>query len=76
MFHLLRLAIWVVGAAVVGSFLLNFFHYQIDWSYVRESRNRCFGAALECQQDIAKNGSGNARCKVACFEFSKLVEKQ
>ncbi len=76
MFHLLRLAIWIAGATVVGSFLLNFFHYRIDWEYVRESQNRCFGAALECQRDIAQNGSENARCKIACFEFSKLVRKQ
>ncbi len=76
MFHLLRLAIWIVGAIVVGSFLLDFFHYQINWSYVQESQSRCFGAALECQQDIVKNGTENARCKVACFEFSKLIKKK
>lgn len=76
MFHLLRLAIWIVGISVVGSFLLNFFHYQVDWSYVRESQSRCFGVAVECQKTIQKEGAENAKCPVACFEFGKLIEKQ
>lgn len=76
MFHLLRLAIWIVGAVVVGSFLLNFFQYAINWSYVQESQSRCFGVALECQKNIVESGATNAQCHIACFEFSKLIKKQ
>lgn len=76
MFHLIRLAIWIVGAVVVGSFLLNFFHYKIDWDYVSESQRRCFGVAIECQKTIQKEGAENAKCPIACFEFGKLVKKK
>ncbi len=76
MFHIIRLAIWVVGAVVVGSFLLNFFHYEINWNYVKESQSRCFGVAIECQKTIEKDGVEKARCPVACFEFSKLIKKK
>ena len=76
MFHLIRLAIWIVGATVVVSFLLNFFHYEIDWKYVRESRERCFGVLTECQKTIQEEGAENALCRISCFEFLKLVKKQ
>ncbi len=76
MFHLIRLAIWIVGLTVIGSFLLNFFDYQIDWDYVKKSQSRCFGVAIECQKTIQKEGAENAKCPVACFEFMKLIKKK
>jgi len=76
MFHLIRLAIWIIGLSVIGSFLLNFFDREIDWKYVEESKSRCFGVALECQKTIQEEGAENARCPVACFEFDKLVKKK
>lgn len=73
MFSLLRLTISIVGITVIGSFLLNFFDREIDWEYVTESRERCFGVAIECRKTVQKEGIENARCPVACFEFSKLT---
>jgi hypothetical protein len=76
MFHLVRLAIWIIGLTVVTNFLLNFFDHEIDWDYVKESQSRCFGVAIECQKTIQKEGAENAKCPVACFEFGKLVRKK
>lgn len=76
MFHIFRFIIWFVGTIVVVSFLLNFFHYEIDWKYVKESQQRCFGIAIECQKTIEKEGAKNAKCPIACLEFKKLVKKK
>ena len=76
MFHLIGTVIWVVGATVVGSFLLNFFGYQVDWNYVKEIRGRCFESTLECRKQISSEGAENAKCNIACFEPARLIEKQ
>jgi len=76
MFLLLKTAIWITGALVVGNFLLQFAHYEIDWNYVSESRERCFGTLNKCQAEVIREGTNNAKCELSCFELKKLVQKQ
>lgn len=76
MFFLLKTAIWITGAFVVGNFLLQFAHYEVNWQYVSESRERCFGTLNQCQAEVIREGTNNAKCELSCFEFEELIRKQ
>lgn len=76
MFLLLKTAIWITGALVVGNFLLQFAHYEVNWKYVAESRERCFHTLNECQSTVIREGTNNAKCELSCFEIGNLIQQQ
>lgn len=77
MFALIKLVIWVTGAAVVGYFVLQHFGYEVNWNYWDERKAVCQEKITQCRQDLIKKGIDGAKehCNFQCVDPSLLIRK-
>ena len=78
MFHLLRLAIWIAGIAVIVHFGLRYFGYDINWNYWNEQKADCQQKLVACQKDLLATGINGAKqtCAWDCVDPKILIRKQ
>lgn len=76
MFHLLKLIIWIVGIAVVGFFVLQYFGYEVNMNYFNESKAACQERLNQCSKELIEQGTKNAKCDFNCLDPKLIIKKQ
>ncbi|HBO16923.1 MAG: hypothetical protein UR69_C0001G0114 [Candidatus Moranbacteria bacterium GW2011_GWE2_35_2-] len=76
MFGLIKSIIWIVGFAVVASFALDYFGYEINKGYFSERKGECQQKLKECQKEVLHQGLDNAQCKFDCVDPKLIIKKK
>lgn len=76
MFGLIKSIIWIVGFAVVASFALNYFGYEINKNYFTERKNECQQKLKDCQKELLRQGIDNAQCDFSCVDPKLIINKK
>ena len=78
LFLLFRLIIWLTGLVVIGSFILGYFGYQLNWNYFEDRKNACQEELTQCRKDIVKGGLEGAKenCEFECVDPKLLIHKE
>lgn len=73
MFHLIRLAIWLIGLAFVTTFVLSLFRYEMNWNALKENNATCSAQWQKCWSDGKINP--DQTCSVRCWFEEPLFRK-
>lgn len=76
MFSILKMIIWIAGIIVVGGFVLNYFGYEINMNYFKESKAACEQRLNACGKDLVANGTSNAKCDFNCVDPKVIIKKK
>lgn len=76
MFKLVKFLIWIVGLIVVTHFVLNYFGYEINKNYFKESKTRCEEKLRECRNELIHKGTDNAQCSFNCVDPRLIIKKK
>ncbi len=76
MFKLLKLIIWLVGLIIVSVFILNYFGYEINKDYFKESKLECQKRLDNCAKELVEQGTKNARCNFICADPKLIIRKK
>lgn len=76
MFGLLKTIVWIVGVIVVASFVLNYFGYEINLNYFKESKAACQAEIKQCGENVLKQGTDNAKCDFQCVNPKLIIKKK
>jgi hypothetical protein len=72
MFGLIKAIIWLVGFVVISMFILDYFGYEVNRNYFKESKARCLKELKACQSEYLHQGIDNADCQFNCVD-PKLI---
>ena len=77
-FGLLKIAIWIVGASVIASFLLPYVGYEVNMSYFDERKAACQEKLDQCRKDLLKTGFEGAKetCDWKCVDQKLIIRKE
>ena len=77
-FWILKLAIWLAGVAVIASFALPYFGYQVNMDYFDERKIACQEQLTECRADLIKTGFEGAKktCDWKCVDPKLIIKKE
>ncbi len=77
-FSLLKLIIWLAGAAVVGYLVLQHFGYEVNWNYYEGRKVACQERINQCRNDLIKSGIEGAKekCNFQCVDPQLLFKKK
>jgi hypothetical protein len=76
MWSLIKFAIWIVGLCVVTIFVLNYFGYEINTNYFKESKAACEEKLKDCQSQLIHKGTDGAECNFACVNPKLIIKKK
>lgn len=76
MFTFLKLIIWIVGLFVVSAFVLNYFGYEINRDYFKESKIKCRNLMNQCAGKLIRQGIENAECDFNCVDLKFIIKKK
>lgn len=76
MIKLLKFIIWLVGLAVVAMLVLNYFGYEINKNYFKESKKKCQEKLEACQKELIHQGLDNAKCDFQCVNPKLIIKKK
>jgi hypothetical protein len=76
MFGILKTIVWIVGALVVASFVLNYFGYALNMDYFKESRAKCQEEVKNCTQNLIRQGTDNVNCDFTCINPKLIIKKK
>lgn len=76
MFSLIKFIIWIVGFVVVSAFVLNYFGYEINRDYFKESRSECEKRLSDCGKQFVQQGTQNAKCDFNCVDPKLIIKKK
>jgi hypothetical protein len=76
MFSFIKFIIWVVGLVVVSAFVLNYFGYEINQNYFKESKTECEKRLSDCGKQYMEQGTKNAQCNFNCVNPKLIIKKK
>lgn len=76
MVGLIKFIIWIVGFVVVSAFVLNYFGYEINQSYFKESKMECEKRLSDCGKQYMEQGTKNAKCDFNCVNPKLIIKKK
>lgn len=76
MFKLIKFSIWIVGLVVVTIFVLNYFGYEINRNYFKESKAECQKRLEQCGKNYVEQGVKNAKCDFNCVNPKLIIKKK
>jgi hypothetical protein len=76
MFSLIKFIIWLVGLAVVSYFVLNYFGYEPNMNYFKESKAKCQKEIEDCSKEYVQQGTKNAKCDFNCVDPKLIIRKK
>lgn len=76
MFSLIKSIIWLVGLAVVAMFVLNYFGYEVNKNYFKESKTACLEQLDKCKTQYIEQGTKNAKCEFDCVDPKLIIKKK
>lgn len=76
MFKLIKFLIWIVGLVVVTMFVLNYFGYEINRNYFKESKTECLKRLSECRSELVRKGIEGAQCDFNCVDPKLIIKKK
>lgn len=76
MWSLLKFIIWIVGLAVVSYFVLNYFGYEPNMNYFKESKEECQQRLKDCQSELIHKGTDGAECNFNCVDPKLIIKKK
>ena len=78
---LIRTTIWIVGFIVIASFVLNYFGYQPNWSYLEERRSSCQEELNRCKNDLLEKSKRDdieairSTCSIDCISPKLFIQE-
>lgn len=76
MFKLIKFLIWIVGLIVVTIFVLNYFGYEPNRNYFKESKAKCLKKLSECKNELVRKGTEGAQCDFNCVDPRLIIKKK
>jgi hypothetical protein len=76
MWSLLKFLIWIVGLVVVTLFVLNYFRYEPNKNYFKESKAACQQRLGDCQSQLIHKGTDGAECNFNCVDPKLIIKKK
>ncbi|MFH0969224.1 MAG: hypothetical protein V1804_01825 [Patescibacteria group bacterium] len=76
MWSLIKFIIWLAGLAVVAYFVLNYFGYEPNRDYFKESRTECQKRLSDCQSELIHKGTDGAQCDFNCVNPKLIIKKK
>ncbi|PIP26495.1 MAG: hypothetical protein COS71_00445 [Candidatus Moranbacteria bacterium CG06_land_8_20_14_3_00_40_12] len=76
MISLIKFIIWIVGFIVVSIFVLNYFGYEINQNYFKESKAECEKRLSDCGKQYMEQGTKNAKCDFNCVDPKLIIRKK
>ena len=76
MISLIKFIIWIVGLVVVSAFVLNYFGYEINQNYFKESKAECQKQFNACSKQYVEQGIKNAQCDFNCVNPKLIIKKK
>ncbi len=76
MISLIKFIIWVVGFVVVSAFILNYFGYEVNRDYFKESKSECEKRLSDCGKQFVEQGTKNAQCSFNCVDPKSIIKKK
>lgn len=76
MFSLIKGIIWIVGTIVVALFVLNYFGYEVNRNYFKQSKEKCQQRVEECAKQYLQEGTNNAQCDFNCVNPKLIIKKK
>lgn len=76
MFSILKFIIWTAGLLVVAYFALNYFGYEPNMDYFKESKAECQRRLNDCGKEYVEQGTKNARCDFNCVDPKLIIQKK
>lgn len=72
-----RTLIWITGLIVVTSFVIQYFSYQVNWSYFEERRTDCQERIATCRDTLIESGVDGAKdkCDIVCVDPTLIIKK-
>jgi hypothetical protein len=76
MISVIKFIIWIVGLIVVSAFVLNYFGYEINQNYFKESKTECEKRLSDCSKQYVEQGIKNAQCDFNCIDLKLIIKKK
>ena len=76
MWSLIKFIIWLAGLVVVTYFVLNYFGYEPNMNYFKESKAECQKRLENCGKEYVEQGTKNAKCDFDCVNVGSLIIKK
>jgi hypothetical protein len=76
MISLIKFIIWIVGFVVVSAFVLNYFGYEVNRNYFKESKSECEKRLGDCGKQYMEQGTKNAKCDFNCVDPKLIIQKK
>jgi len=76
MWSLIKFIIWIAGLIVVAYFVLNYFGYEPNLNYFKESKIECQKKLNDCGKEYVEQGTKNAKCDFNCVDPKLIIKKK
>ena len=76
MWSLIKFIIWIAGLIVVAYFVLNYFGYEPNLNYFKESKTKCQKKLNDCGKEYVEQGTKNAKCDFNCVNPKLIIKKK
>lgn len=76
MFKLIKSIIWVAGLLAITYLVLQYFGYDINKDYFKQSKKACEKKLKECQSELIHEGLNNAKCDFKCANPRLFIKKK
>lgn len=76
MFGILKSIIWIVLFLAAAYFILDYFGYQINMGYFKESRQACQQRIKDCSESLIRKGIDNVKCDFVCVDPNLIIKKK
>lgn len=76
MIKLLKFIVYLAGATVLAVIILNYFGYEINKNYFKESKKKCQENIGDCAKEYVEQGTKNAECEIECVNPKLIIKKK
>jgi hypothetical protein len=76
MWSLIKFIIWIAGACVMAYFVLDYFGYEPNRDYFKESKAECQQRLKDCQGELIHKGTDGAQCDFNCVDPKLIIKKK
>ena len=76
MLGILKSIAWIIVILVAAYFVMDYFGYQFNLDYFKESKAKCEQRLKDCSESLIHKGIDNAECDFVCVEPNLIIKKK
>lgn len=76
MWSFIKFIIWTAGLIVIAYFVLDYFGYEPNLNYFKESKTECQKKLNDCGKEYVEQGTKNAKCDFNCVNPKLIIKKK